>query len=151
MLLLIASTTLMSLLFLLALLIFYRTSRHRKNALLVLPVRPTIKLLAPLMGILGIAAVVDFPYSFLFIGCILSFMLIPFSIDIIVKSEGVYFGLKFTPWARIKKISDRSFCLMLTTDRKIERKGFLKFIWQIRSEDIKQIESLAKDSKGTLF
>jgi hypothetical protein len=145
--LLVAGTTLMFLMLCLALFIYYRTSRHRKNAIMVLPVRPVIKLLSPLIGVLAIWTVAQFPQSLILAGYILAFVLVPFSIDIIIENDGVYFGLKLIPWGKIKKISDHSLYLMITTHQNLDRKGFLKLIWKISAEDIKRIECLLTKKK----
>lgn len=145
---LIAGTILLFLLLFLVLLVFYRTSRHRKKALFVMPIRTTIKILAPLIGLLAIGAVMNFPLPLLLIGYILCFVLVPFSIDIIIKREGIYFGLKLIPWERIKSISNHSLYLLIVTNRKLEQKGFLKVIWKISNEDIGRIQSLFRKRKA---
>lgn len=130
----IGNAILMCLFVVLALFVRHRASQHRRGALAVLHVRRTVKLLISAMALLVI--LINFPQSMHFLGYVLSFVLICFSADIIVEEGGVYYGFILIPWEKITEISGRANYLMIKTDRKLSRKGFLKIIWKISSKDV---------------
>lgn len=138
------TATLMFLMLFLVFLIYYKTSRYRKSAILVLRVRPIIKVLSAAIGVLAMWMALDFPYAWILIGYILSFVLVPFSTDVVVGERGLYFGLSLIPWDKIKNICDHSFYLMIATNQRIRRKGFLKVIWRISRQDVEQIRFFLK-------
>lgn len=139
---LIINIILMSLLVILALIIHFKTSKRRSNALLVLYIRSFIKIIISISGFL--ALVMYIPQSLYFIGYILSFIIVCFSLDIIIENDGIYYGFNLLPWRRIIKITDHPSYLMIVTDRKLSRKYFLKLIWKISSEDSERITHLHK-------
>jgi hypothetical protein len=141
-------------LFLTAILI-RKTSRRKRNARVVFPVRQTIKILLIIsgLGMSGILALGRFPFAFGFIGSIFiltgSFEMI-FG-DIIVDNDGVvYLGLifKYMPWERIKAIRNHPSYLGIIAHRRLETKQFVKFIWKIKDEDATRLQSLFLERKN---
>jgi amino acid transporter len=127
-----------------------RSSRRRKKAQVIIPVRPTIKILAPIMGLLTIILLenlpfpLPFPFSLFFVITVFSGVLLFFCTDIIVNSDGVYLGLMSKPmsWERIKTIRDYPSYLEVMAHRKRESKQYIKFIWKIKDEDVTKLQSL---------
>lgn len=133
----------------------HRSLRHRRNAQLVLPVRPVLKILAPISAVAlivvskNLPSPLPFAFSLFLVVTLLSSVLIFFCTDVIIENDGVYFGLmsRPLPWERIKSITNYSFYLMIIAHRKRETKGFVKFIWKIKDEDVKRLEALFSEKK----
>jgi hypothetical protein len=128
----------------------YKTSIVRRNSELILPVRITIKILAPIIGVLAILILknlpfsVPFPFLLLLILIDISSILIFLCSDIIVTNDGIYMSLmlKSLSWDRIKEITNHPSYLAITGHRKRDTKQYIKFIWNIRDEDVAALQSL---------
>ena len=128
-----------------AIYLYIKTSQARKRALIVLPVRLTIKLLMAI-GFLLIF-IIDLPYTWYFLGYMIAVVLGFFSADIIVENAGIYFPLHLTPWEEIEEISNNLFCFIIRARKVSDRKYFLKIIWKITDSDIARLEALFTEKR----
>ena len=130
----------------LVLLSFFINLRQKKRAILVLPIRIEVKMFYILCGLWVLFSF--FPGSLYFIVFILSVILMFFSIDVVVEERGIYCGWTIIPWHNIKDISNHEVYLFVNASNLFSRKGLFKFFWQIKTEDIEQIQSLFREKTG---
>jgi hypothetical protein len=123
----------------------YKTTKYRKEALMILHFRLIWKLSFILSMVTLIIVTYNFPYSFLFIGIGLSASLMPFSWDVLITDDGIYFPPTLIPWNEIEEVSDHLFYLTITTKKRFRKRMFLKALWKIDESDTKRIESVKRD------
>ena len=133
-----------------SLFISWKASQHRKNALFIIRIRPTLKIsLAIFSSLLALwsFAIFPFPFSLALSACLLSCVLWVFFSDAIVEEDGIYYGI-FIPFNKIEKISDGFGYVLIETERRFFRYHiFYKLLYKFTPEDIKRIRTLVKSGK----
>jgi hypothetical protein len=142
---------------LLVTLTLHRISQYEKTADLVLPVRMVIKILLTLTacGVVIIGMFGGIPFYFFLIWSLVTMIgtLQLIGGDIIVNKEGItYLGIlpKSVSWERIKTVVDHPYYFGIIAYRKLDTKQFLKFIWKIGDEDVRELNSLLLQKRGGL-
>lgn len=129
-----------------ALFMFFRIKRRERNAIIILPIRLSNKIL----GLLIFAVVIYwyYPFSLYLIPYMVSLYLIFLSANPIFDKSGIYFSHGYTPWENVKGVSEHLGTIVIETNRGWERIGIIKIFFKVTGDDVNRMVQLFDESKG---
>lgn len=141
---------------------YWKASQNRKNALLIIRTSLLTKIMVVITASFAIKIKIEsllihqshLLYSLIFIGFFLSLLLVPYTVKVIFKEDGIYFhGPPFIPWDIITKISFNFFYWHIEVNRRLfrlfflKRLSFIRMIWKFTPQDIQKIQALVDKKK----